>query len=356
MIHAKILENLHANFAFCCLFVFVVVFFCASPLPLPYPSPIRVFYCLTSSRQRCGRTVIVIMGVVDRSKIFLAAFGEAMATAGIVRKVLHVIQLLSMMVFLVLPNKLGLSKGKTVVSQITEFILQIRYGATTSNSFSLSNKDKEVLVITPPPGQLIEAIRPAGKIAAVLVLDANHETHLSSFIAAVKKETGSRPIVIAVRKFLPVSVWFSWFLFLKPKSQRGMVEEADHVDEELETSATAKRFGFQRLISNQACREACGATDHLLLFKTPDNKNVLVGSCGFGNVQFEWTISSFISLVLGFVGAGVFRMYKWTFVANLDRYRRTWKEGIELKPDVFLPQHGEAIKSNVPERMKAFAI
>jgi hypothetical protein len=299
------------------------------------------------------------MGVVDRSAIFMVAFKEAMANAGWVRRILHVFQLLGMLFLMVLPQKLGLKKGKTVVSQVSEHVTQIRYGATSTNSYSITSSNKEVLVVTAPPAHLVDKIRPFGKIAAVLVLDANHETHISEFVKAVEKETGSRPVVIAVCFFL----WFFAFFFRstiallkQSKSQRKLVEEAERVDEELETSAVAKRFGFQRLIGNQACREHCGSTDHLLLFKTPDSKSVLVGSCGFGNVPFEWDFNSSIAFLLGFVGAGLFRMYNWTFVSNVDAFRKTWREGIDAKPDLFLPQHGAAIKSNTQERMKKFAI
>jgi hypothetical protein len=94
----------------------------------------------------------------------------------------------------------------------------------------------------------------------------------------------------------------------QPKSQRALIEEAEHVDEELESSRIAKeKFGFQRIISNNACREHCGVTDSLFEFKTPDNKTVIVGSCGYGNIPFEWSLSYLISALLGFWGSGLFR-------------------------------------------------
>jgi hypothetical protein len=49
-------------------------------------------------------------------------------------------------------------------------------------------------------------------------------------------------------------------------------------------------------------------------------------------------------------------MYKWTFVSSLPNYRRTWEQAIAARPDIFLPQHGAAIKENAFEAMKAFSI
>ena len=69
------------------------------------------------------------------------------------------------------------------------------------------------------------------------------------------------------RRFLSDTI----FLF-QPKSQRALIEEAEHVDEDLESSRIAKeKFGFQRIISNNACREHCGVTDSLFEFKSLHN-------------------------------------------------------------------------------------
>ena len=152
-----------------------------------------------------------------------------------------------------------------------------------------------------------------------------------------------------------VFFFFSQFPSSKPKNMHAIVEEADHVDEDLETSATIRRFGFEKTLSNHACREHCGATDDIHVFAI-DNSTVLIGSCGFGNVPLEFSIWSIISAVLGFVGSGVFRMYRWTFVLDMKKYRQTWRDAIALQPQVFLPQHGTAIKNNCVEEMNRFSI
>ncbi len=138
------------------------------------------------------------MGVVDRSALFMKAFTEAMGVAGLIRRILHFFQLVAMMVFMIAPTKLKLNKGKVVTTQVTKSILAVRYGATVTNSFAILGKN-EVLVVTPPPPALYESIRPLGKVTAVLVLDANHETNLSAFLNKVREETGKRPTVITVR-------------------------------------------------------------------------------------------------------------------------------------------------------------
>jgi hypothetical protein len=48
------------------------------------------------------------------------------------------------------------------------FCLKYRFasGATKTNSFAFVNKSGEVLVVTAPPAQSIDSIRPLGKVVA----------------------------------------------------------------------------------------------------------------------------------------------------------------------------------------------
>jgi hypothetical protein len=72
---------------------------------------------------------------VDRSKLFMAAFTESLKQSSIVKKILQVAQMFGMMFLLVLPGVIFKRKGKSVVTQLTNSVIQIRYGPTSSNSY-----------------------------------------------------------------------------------------------------------------------------------------------------------------------------------------------------------------------------
>ena len=274
------------------------------------------------------------MGKVDRSPLFIKAFNEAFAEESLLDKVLHVFTLLYMMFVLVLPAKLGLRKSPHKVQRVNEDVLVVQHMNST-NATCIRNKEGSILVMGTPPKRYASEIQEQlnGKIEAVFLYDASHETFASEFVDEITALNKRKPVIIT------------------PAAQRHLVDEAVHVDQDAEGSAILKSFGLIKICSSpNATRVQYGGTDAIYIFNIA-GRTLAAGSCMYGNLHA--TISNVLT---GLSGERLFRIYRMSFVKNINLVRNTWAEARDMKPDIFIPQHEDVVISNAAAEMGNWSI
>ena len=271
-------------------------------------------------------------GRVNRENLFKKVTSEAMASHGLVDKLLAIATFLAFFAFVEIParilSKLGWkTRANGGIEQVYDNVYQMTYDDRKGNITILRGKDGNLLLLLAPrpTRETVESIRALGKEISVLLLsDEFHETFAHEFVQAVNEIQGKPPLVIC------------------PERVRAATEEAVHVSSTWESwsDSEKKNWGLEDFIDPDTTRAGSTGT---FIGSFPDGSKYALQTCGIANIPLQ--ISNIVGYVSMGLGRGLIRMARLTWTKNLPKLREHWRlvSSIDnLRLVTFM--HGEPIK------------